>query len=152
MIFPLQSKVYSCWHPRLFLCSYLHLSENYVFSSPFNSMNSLRMLTSQWLSEAHQTDSDHKAVWREILIIGPIQTRQGIAFFKLSFLYTNLIYMFLSFRKQDNLKNNLLFISHTPNTRMHCWIFFWRIMKQKENGNEMRIIDAYIRLPVYHCC
>lgn len=48
----LQSKVYSCWRQRLFLWSYLHLSENYVFSSPFNSVNLLRMLTSQWLTEA----------------------------------------------------------------------------------------------------
>lgn len=126
MFFPFQSKVYSCWHPRLFLCSYLHLSENCVFSSPFNLMNSLRMLTSHWLSEAHiMRLTDHKAVWREILIIGPIQTRQRITFFKPSFLSTNLIYMFPSLKKQDNFKNNLLFISHTPNTYTYALLDFF---------------------------
>lgn len=88
-----------------------------------------------------------------------MQTRQGIALFKTSLLSTNLIYKFLSFRKKNyNLKNNLLFISHTLNTHTYALLGFFeessmtRIMKQKQNGKEMKITDADIRLLVCLSC
>lgn len=130
----MEAKIYF-WSPGLFLCSCFHLGENYLCSSPFNSMNWGKANFGIRLNINLPGSSTHiRFLTINSLLLSLI--------YQCSLPTADLIYMLLSFGSKIIFFFFLLF-SHSANTHLCPVVFFadssmTNVMKEKQTAEKIK--------------